>query len=394
MVNMVSTNIDKFVATDVLSGLLVVARQHEIDRLRQSTLMHGLDQAAFLSLEPDEPIPGHIMRGAALAVIEVDTQSSGSLARMREVRSAYPELSVIAAIERADVSLVRTLLRDGIADVAQLPLDAGELMELVVETTATRAGVAGSLGQAPMSSIIRSTGGCGATTIVTHLAAAMARRLERPSEVCVVDLDIQSGDVASFVGALPKVNLANLLDSESAVDSALVRNAVAKTSYGFSLLAAPDEISPLSSVQVEAILQILRTMRETFGRIFIDLPSDWTDWALSTAIASDEIILVTDLSISSLRQAKRRIDLLEKVGADKDRIRVVVNRVEKRLFRTIGVEEVEDALDIQVISALPDEKSNLRSAQDQGVLIGDHVGSSKYEKAIASLADQLIAPKE
>jgi pilus assembly protein CpaE len=69
----------------------------------------------------------------------------------------------------------------------------------------------------------------------------------------------------------------------------------------------------------------------------------------------------------------------------------MVNRVERRLFKTIGVDEVRQALDCEVAASLSSEGATLRSAQDQGLLLGDVASRSKFAGEIRVLADLLIA---
>jgi pilus assembly protein CpaE len=100
-------------------------------------------------------------------------------------------------------------------------------------------------------------------------------------------------------------------------------------------------------------------------------------------------MLITDFSISSLRQAKRRLELLKSVGVTGERVKVIVNRAERRLFRTIGIGEVGEALGCEVTTSLAAEGATLRSAQDQGLLISSVASKSKFASDIRSRADVL-----
>ena len=102
--------------------------------------------------------------------------------------------------------------------------------------------------------------------------------------------------------------------------------------------------------------------------------------------------MVTDLAIGALRQAKRRIDLLASVGVETDHIKIIANRMERRFFKTIGVDDIHQALRCEVVAALSDEGSAMRAAQDQGVLLGDVGGKGSFTKGIQALAE-LIAAK-
>lgn len=372
-------------------GLFIVANALDITMLRGSALGKGFGNAAFVPLEANVDLPADVVRSARVLVLEVDPSSPESLRRIAKLRSEREDLPIIAALSKADVSLVRTLIRQGISDVAVLPFAAEELASQILDASTRLAELAPQGALAPMVTVVRSTGGCGATTVVTHLAAALAKADHTGRGVCVIDLDLQSGDVASYVGLHPKVTVSALIEAGDRLDSDLLRSAVTETAYGFSLIAAPDGIAPVDAVDVDQLLRVLSLARRQFGTVLLDLPADWTNWSLSAVMASSEVLLITDLSIASLRQAKRRLELLRSVGEGGGHIKVVVNRAERRLFKTIGVDEVSQALDCAVAASLSSEGATLRSAQDQGLLVTDVASRSKFAGEIRGLADLLTA---
>ncbi len=101
------------------------------------------------------------------------------------------------------------------------------------------------------------------------------------------------------------------------------------------------------------------------------------------------LVLVVELGISSLRQARRRIDLFRSVGIEEQHIKIVVNRVEKRLFRTIGLDDVSETLGLPVFSSIALDAPTVSVAQNQGLLADEIRGKSKFVSDIATLGDQL-----
>lgn len=371
-------------------GACVVANASAIDQLRADDSSDRFSGVRFIALDAAAPVPDDAIASASVLVIEVNPDDKASARRIAQVRNARPNLPLIVALHDANVGLVRTLVRQGVTDVAELPFVPGELLSQLLDADATARHVASGQPVAPLVTFARSTGGCGTTTVITHVAQALGRALDDGKRICVVDLDLQSGDVASFVGQNPRITVADLLAAGERLDAEFLRSAVTDSNKGFSLIAAPDVITPLESVDTDSLLRLLTLVRREFDYVLIDLPADWTSWALSVAVASSEVLLVTDLSIASLRQARRRLDLLASVGLDKARIRVVVNKVERRLFKTIGVNEVREALDAAVIGTLANEGSGISTAQDQGLLFTEIKHNSRFGSDIAALADKLV----
>lgn len=328
------------------------------------------------------------VRLAQCIVLEVDPRDDFSLARMEQLRRARPSVPIIAAIENADFNLTRVLVRQGVFDVVALPFDADQVMSRVMDAGATLA-ASSETHLAPMVAVVSGTGGTGATTVITHLAAAISQHESGARRCCIVDLDLQFGEVANYFGVAPTSSVLDLLEAGERLDGDLVRNAAIDTGRGPFVLAAPPAISPLEEIDVDQLLRLLDIVRQEFGFVLIDLPANWTNWTLSAVLSSTEVVLLTDQSINGLRQTKRCLQLFESVETPSNSIRIVVNRFEKRLLQRIGVEDVSRALSREVQATLAMEKSGLAEAQDRGLLLDQVTRKTRFGADIAQLADEL-----
>lgn len=372
------------------SGVFIVANEAAVDALESTGLAHKFGDCTFVPLPADSPLPNRALHQARVLVVEVNPAKPASLSRIGEIRKARPNLPIIVAINEADVSLTRTLIRQGVYDVADLPFAPDELEAQVLDATATLTSLDEGNDLAPMITVVRSAGGCGATTVITHLAAALAELDTSGRGVCVVDLDLQNGEVAPYVSLEPTASVSSLLDAGERLDDELLLSTSVQSGYGFSVIAAPNDISPIENVDVDQMLKILRMVRKRFGIVLVDLPANWTNWSVSAALASSELVLVTDLSIGSLRQAKRRLNLLAYFDILPKQVKVVVNKVERRMFKTISLNEVAETLRSDVIASLSDEGRAMQAAQDQGMLITDTARNSKFAGQIQELARRIL----
>lgn len=370
----------------------IVAAENFVADLRSASAHRGLDNAKIIALAADAILPVEAFRSSPVLVLEVDASSEASLRRLANARVEHPDVSIIAALRRADLSLVRALVRQGVADVAELPFLPAELSSQILEAISNQAGKGkhGKVGK--MLSVVKANGGCGATTLLTHLAPAIVEETKGSRSVCVVDLDVQGGDVAAYLGLEPKATIEALLEAGTRLDEELIRNAITETRYGFSVVASPENILPLDTISVDQVLAILRQLRSMFDYVMLDLPAGWTDWSLSAVTSSDRVMLLTEASISSLRQAKRRIRLLGGVDFPSSNIEVVVSRVERRLFRTVSNDDVEETLGCKVVGGLANETSTLREAQNQGLLVSSQ-GKTRYWSDVENLAELIVADR-
>lgn len=370
-------------------GVVVIACQQEIDQLAEQDSAGSFAGARLVPLTGSDPIPQEVMEGMRVLVVEVDPAIPASLERIRAIRGEKRSLPIIAAMRGTDVSIMRTLLRQGISDVVELPLNPLALAASVVEVASqdSTAQVAPPL--APMISVVGGVGGCGSTTVITHLAAKIANN--HRLSTCVVDLDVQAGEVAYYVGKSPRITVETLLLAGQRLDAEFVRSALIDSGHGFSLIAAPERVMPLDDVEVDSLLSLLSLLRQQFDVVLIDLPSDWTSWALSAASSASRIVLVTELSVSCLRQAKRRLELFDSIGVPGERISLLANRVERGLFKSVDLDDAQKALGSEFIGRLVDVGHTMVEAQDEGVLLPDLQRRTKFEAQVGELADALLS---
>jgi pilus assembly protein CpaE len=119
----------------------------------------------------------------------------------------------------------------------------------------------------------------------------------------------------------------------------------------------------------------------------VDLPANWTNWTLALVAEADIVLLVVTLNIASLRQGKRQIQLLRSQGIDPARIHVLVNRIEQRLFKTIGPEDAAKALGHPVSLSIHNDYPLVNGANNQGVLLADLGKRSKVARDYAKIAE-------
>src|SRR3546814_10563056 len=80
---------------------------------------------------------------------------------------------------------------------------------------------------------------------------------------------------------------------------------------------------------------ILDLARQEFSNVLVDLPGSWTNWSLSLVALADAVCLITEMSIPSLRQARRQLDMLASQDLGDLPIYVIVNRHERGFLKSI-----------------------------------------------------------
>lgn len=372
-------------AVDLPKGVHVIA---------QPAMLAGLDglagQVTPVSCGIEDSLPLADVASATIIVIEVDPASRNSLNRVSQLRSQLPNVPVIAGLAEVDIATTRQLLRRGVSDIVALPFTLDELATSIVDTSEQLASkIDNKAALAPFIAVIKTIGGSGSTTIATHLAAQMAHDMGEGHRACVIDLDLQSGDVASYLGCSSRLTLADLLEAGDRLDEELVRSVATQGHELVDVIAPPVDIVPVESVEFDQLMRIITIARHQYDLVLVDLPASFTNWSLSTVYAADLSLLVGMLSIPSLRHAKRQLDFLVSMGIPKDTIQVVLNHVENRLFKAISAQDAGEAIKHPILATVTSEPNLLRTAQDQGELVYALQKRSKFSKDIMRLSELL-----
>jgi pilus assembly protein CpaE len=213
-------------------------------------------------------------------------------------------------------------------------------------------------------------GGVGSTALLTQLAIRFAEReASRGREVCLVDLDVQFGDVAFQLGLQPKFSLVDLFEAGTRLDGDLLRATTIKHDSGLNVIAAPSNMMPLEGIAGEHLLEIVETATREFGTVFLDLPTNWTNWSLSLVARSQLVVLVIELTVASLHRARRQLDLLKSQGLVDVEVRIVVNRYDKKMARTVSLADARNALNRDIAYTVANDFPLVRAAIDRGVPI-------------------------
>ncbi|MEO0056669.1 MAG: hypothetical protein RIT17_99 [Pseudomonadota bacterium] len=368
----------------------VVASEGELVRLESLFPDHVGEIFVGVASEAGADLPALPAHTANVLVIEVNPALPGSVGRLEQARLRYPDLPVIAAVENLDLNKVRALMRLGIKDVVELPFNADELLQVVIDLSTELTDVSTSL--APMVAVVHSSGGIGASTVVSHLAAAITAQDEN-ARCCIVDLDLQFGEQASLFGVSSTTGVVDCLDAGIRLDWDIIENGLTKVRPRIDLLAAPRDIPPPEAIDADQLLRLLAMLRQQYDHVLLDCPATWSNATLSAACACTGLLMVVDQSVRSIARASKMIALLDSVGVEQDDVRLVVNRAEKRLFQAIDVQDVGKTLSREITGTIPAVKSGLQEAQIRGVLFSEEEPRSPFAKAFAQLADTVTAPE-
>lgn len=332
-------------------------------------------------IEPDS------FSGGPAAVVQVDPGNTASIKRFEKLAASGPT-PLIAVAYDLPLALVRSLVRAGAHDVIPLPLSLDELETALapIRDDLARNKPKGKVATGKLVCVVKSVGGVGATSLLSQLAIRFARREAAVGrDTCVIDLDLQFGDLAFQLGLDPKFSLLDLLEAGARLDGDLLRATTTEHPSGLRIITSPPDMMPIEGMPTDHLMRIVELARREFECVFIDLPTNWTNWSLSVVAQSDLVLLVTEQTVAGISRARRQLMLFETQDLGDLDIRVVINRFEKALTRTIRPADVRTALGRDVGYTLANDFALMRSAIDRGVSVDELKRKSALSKDLDAL---------
>ncbi|MDX2559649.1 AAA family ATPase [Streptomyces sp. TX20-6-3] len=245
-----------------------------------------------------------------------------ALELVREVALRFPAVGVVLITADASPVLFSAAMDSGARGLVTLPLGYEELASRVQAAAQWSAGVRRHLGAGadqvtgPGGTVVTvsgAKGGVGATVTAVHLALA-ARASGRT--VALVDMDLQSGDIASYLDVQFRRSVADLA-SIADISPRVLQDAVYVHETGLSLLLAPAEGERGEEVTDRAARQIVSALRGRHEVVVVDCGSQLNSANAAAIEMADTAVLVATPDVVAVRAAKRTVRMWERLQVRK-----------------------------------------------------------------------------
>ena len=355
------------------------AADRRLQRASTAVRPGGLPEA--LALYGSSPTP-------ALVIVENTAPAAqllGDLDRLAEV--CDPGTKVVVIGEANDIGLYRELIRRGVSEYLVPPLNALQLIRTI-----------SSLYTDPDTPFVGRTiafvgakGGVGSSTLAHNFAWCLAERIE--AQACVVDYDLAFGTAGLDFNQDPVQGLYDALAKPDRLDATLIERMLARCTDRLSLFAAPATLDDDYDISAEAYEEVSGKIRSTAPFMVLDLPHVWSGWMRRTLLAADDVVLVAQPDLASLRNAKNMIEVITKARPNDAPPRLVLNQVGLPGRPEIPLKEFGKALGIEPSMIVPFDAKLFGQAANNGQMIGEVNPKAKASDALLQFA-QAITRRE
>jgi pilus assembly protein CpaE len=325
---------------------------------------------------------------ANVAVIDLDAAQPGemqALERLTARLGAWPPMVVIT--QAFDAGVARALVQMRVADFLVKPVAPVELVrtcarvakEPVATTTETR--------EAKIYTFLPAVGGAGVTTLA--LQSAMLLLNSGPggrSSTCLVDLDFQHGACADYLDLEPRLNLGEIESRPERLDRQLLEVMLSHHPSGLAVIAAPNRPAEMRTFDPDVVTRLLDMVSTQFDYVVFDMPRTWFSWTDSVLLGSDELFIVSEMTVPGLRHAKQLVEAVRERLGDGPKPKVIVNRFEQQMFSSgLRKNDIERVLGDSFAACIPNHYAIVREAIDRGVPLEDVKPGNKITLAIKKM---------
>jgi len=221
--------------------------------------------------------------------------------------------------------------------------------------------------------------------ILTNLAVLLAKQPD--TTVCLVDADLQFGDVCLVLQLEPKFTVVNAAAELHRLDEELLTSILTTHPSGLKVLAAPLEPAFADDITTPGLLQIVDQLNKMFDYVIIDTASMLDELLLSLLERSDQALMVVDMDLPSVKNAKLALETLRLLKYQTGNIKLVLNRSNSKA--RLDDREIEGALKSEIQARIPSDAS-VAASVNEGRPVVESQPKSKVAKGFEEVAELVL----
>lgn len=213
----------------------------------------------------------------------------------------------------------------------------------------------------------------GKTLLSLNMAAELAKL---GHNVCLVDLDLQFGDISYYLNLVPKKTIADAQREIEDVKEHPVKEYMTPfeaNGVAFDVLCRPLKLEEAYNMDVSFIRSLISRLQVTYEYVVIDTTSQFSPLNLAVMDMSTMVQFVGIVDfIPTIKNMKRGSDSLKELGFDETKLRYILNRSNAKTKIKVG--DVESIMGKQFEYTLPNDFKVAQESLVSGIplVLSDH----------------------
>lgn len=321
-----------------------------------------------------------------LLLLEGAGLSSNELQVIDRTTSRFPELGVIMLCPAQSQEYLIEAMRAGVREIVPTPVTQHVLVDAVDRFQKRRQQARTSARKGKILAFIPCKGGSGSTFLASNIAYALAASEQKKS--ALIDFNLQFGDASLFVqDSVPKTTIADVTRQIERLDGSFLSASMVQVLPNFEVLSAPEEPEMAAEIKPEHVKPLLQVAAKHYEFVVLDIGRSLDAVSIQALDQADYIFPVIQQTLPSIRDAKRMINTFHALGYVNDKIRLIVNRYEKKNDITLG--DITDTLKLAVFKTVPNDYDVVAESVNQGIPATRLAPRSVVARSIQDIAREL-----
>lgn len=367
--------------------ILLVTSDPQLAAMARGAMASGDDQQLSVLEKTIHDVAGEIRdMHCHCLVVDIDASNVTDFEQLQKIKrmigAATPVIVISSGFSQA---AARILIQLKVADFLVKPLATSDFVRSLNNTLKT-SGESAQV-EPQFLSFMPASGGVGTTALALESAAILNRygkRLGRTT--CVVDLNFQHGSCAEYLDIEPRFDITEIENAPERLDRQLLDVMLSRHPSGLSLIAAPNQPSEMRTFKPALVVRLLDLVSAYFDYVVIDLPRIWFPWTETVLMGSNRVFVVCDMTVPSVRHARRLLEAIEEKAGKQVQPQVIVNRMDRRKnVAGLNSTDVEEALAGHLAGSVPNNYMLVRDAVDRGVQLAEIDPNNNVTAALSQI---------
>jgi pilus assembly protein CpaE len=347
----------------------------------------GLEISERFAALGEQQVRGLRELNPEILVIDLEDDADLGVRFAQFLAELNPAQRVIAVGPSLSQEQLLAAMRAGVADYLHKPVENAELraaLERIAHGLGKARGKAAHTCQ--LFSFFSPKGGSGATSVAANVAVVLHRLTGK--RTLLVDLDLELGEAALVLGVHPRFTFVDMVKNFHRMDAGLLASYIEQHPSGVHLLSAPFHPERSESVAGDEIRRILHFLKQHYEYIVVDTPGSFSPPTLAAFDQSDQVFVITNIDLPSLRNIQRGLPMLKRVlPRGEAQLRLVVNRYHSD--GAIALDDVERTIGLKVFATIGNDYEALIASINSGKPIVLN-GNSRYSRDVKALGARVV----
>ena len=324
-------------------------------------------------------------QGKSILLADLSTYKQQKLELILKVTKECKSCKVLALSDNPSVDLIIEIMRAGAKEFVPIPIINSEFFEsvskLLSEFNETK-----KTNNCKIISVFSNKGGIGKTSLATNLALELSKITKE--NIALIDLNFQMGDITTFLDLKPSFNISYMLENLDKINETFLLSTLERyKKTSLYVLADPPYFKQADNIQPRQITKLFNTLKETFSYIIVDAEASFEGKNIAALDNSDLVLLVSVANLPALRNTQRCLELFEKLGYDKEKVKIIINRYMEN--DEIKGADIEKVLSKKIYWKIPNNYFAIMTAINKGIPVSEINDSTNIARSYKDLAQYI-----